>query len=190
MTSRAFSLVELLIVASIICLLASILVPAVANAARVAKMAQCGSNLHQLRAAAEMVRADHKRGGPEYDPADWVGLVKPHIFMAVADAPGGVLLCPEHIGLEQSQQSSYGANNAVKERHIGCARILLLDYELDLADPDDDWGQWYVGGHYAQARHIGDKINTIFGDGHVEAFTGNEIRPSLGQNRANYWQPQ
>lgn len=55
----AFSLVELLVVISIIVLLLSLLMPALRNARRGAEAAGCYSNLKQITAAALMFSADH-----------------------------------------------------------------------------------------------------------------------------------
>ena len=57
--NRAFTLVELLVVVSIIALLAAMLLPSLRRAREQAKLAVCGSNLKQLGAALHLYAADY-----------------------------------------------------------------------------------------------------------------------------------
>ncbi|MEX0652493.1 MAG: prepilin-type N-terminal cleavage/methylation domain-containing protein [Phycisphaeraceae bacterium] len=56
---RAFTLIELLVTLSVIALLVSLLLPALANARLAARTAVCGSNLRQLGIAGQMYLDDH-----------------------------------------------------------------------------------------------------------------------------------
>ncbi len=57
---KGFSLIELLVVIAIIALLVSILLPAISGARRIARMAVCQSNMHQLGVAHHCYSRDNK----------------------------------------------------------------------------------------------------------------------------------
>jgi prepilin-type N-terminal cleavage/methylation domain-containing protein/prepilin-type processing-associated H-X9-DG protein len=72
-TSRAFTLVELLVVIGIIALLISILLPALSKARQHAVTAACLSNLHQMDIGLMLYQGDNKGVDPgEYGSATWM----------------------------------------------------------------------------------------------------------------------
>ncbi len=72
---RGFTLIEMLVVISIIVVLMAILFPVFATVRRKAREAQCWSNLHQLAAALKEYRNDHGRypGPPAWNGTRYVG---------------------------------------------------------------------------------------------------------------------
>jgi prepilin-type N-terminal cleavage/methylation domain-containing protein/prepilin-type processing-associated H-X9-DG protein len=106
---RGFTLVELLVVITIISILASMLLPALVRARVAARSAQCKSNLRQIGMAVQMFMTDHKEYYPPvcdnaflrfwwgqrtgYGPDDPVDHSKGYISQYI---PGGeVGVCPQ-----------------------------------------------------------------------------------------------
>jgi prepilin-type N-terminal cleavage/methylation domain-containing protein len=113
--SRAFTLVELLAVITIIVLLVSLLVPVLTSARELAKRAQCFANLHNITAAGLGFAAEHNGRGPgggelgNPNLAGWgsslawcdslnaeyyKAYVVPRGLWSTIDRPKGVLVCP------------------------------------------------------------------------------------------------
>ena len=110
--ARAFTLIELLLVITIISILASMLIPAVTSVKERADSIVCAQNLRTIGAAVQLYLGDHNQNFPAINPA-----VPPMIYpagyptvtMLEAFGPYGVtaqtLQCPSDI--KQGSQSSY-----------------------------------------------------------------------------------
>src|SRR5580658_5750940 len=91
--NKAFTLVELLVVITIIALLASLLLPALAAAKLQARQTQCLSNLKQLALAHTSYMADYDKDFPYLDSTPfyygWAGMLIPYATNSVS-----IQICP------------------------------------------------------------------------------------------------
>ena len=104
MNRRAFSLIELLVVISIIGLLAALLLPALKQGRESARAAACASNLRQIGMATQMYLDDHGRFFPYFTTAGadrlwYFGLESPY---NPSGGPGA-----RHIDLTKAKLYSY-----------------------------------------------------------------------------------
>lgn len=123
--SHLFTLVELLVVIAIIAILASLLLPALQNAAGTARRIACMNNQRQYHLATELYTEDFDGWMPNNEdvdagvPAnrDWISMLAKLGYLTAingaVDAPQGVHDCPEFIyrNDDAGRWTSYVTNN-------------------------------------------------------------------------------
>ncbi len=111
-SSRAFSLIELLVVMAIIAVLASLVLPATARAKRSARSASCLSNLHQIGLALDLYVQENNDRLPSCAELPSVNTNLPSLTVVLGPYPKtkAVFRCPEDRTLFPVEQTSYEWN--------------------------------------------------------------------------------
>jgi len=90
-TRKGFTLVELLVVITIIGILIALLLPAVQAAREAARCAQCKNNLHNLGLAYFALAEVHPDKPAIYWASDWIETLKPYL-----EDERSMYICPNH----------------------------------------------------------------------------------------------
>jgi len=116
---KAFTLVELLVVISIISMLIAILLPALNKAKALAVRVKCASNLKQIHTAMNIYSDDNDNFYPAGDdpvnPPNWLWMgrgfrlfVEPYLGMEKGAKNAGVLICPaDKVSTNKYEGTSY-----------------------------------------------------------------------------------
>lgn len=169
---RGFTLIELLVVISIIALLISILLPALAGARKAAQNTQCLSQFRQVGLAVHAYLADNKQHFFDRNAANSYSPLQKQVYVYTNNKTD-IFHCvikgspyTNYDGLDAKNQ--YGFNDRLKRKNVvtdvldTTRRIMFADTVssacYDYASPSD---------RRVDYRHIGDTTNTLIVDGHV-----------------------
>lgn len=161
-TSRAFTLVELLVVIGIIALLISMLLPALHRARTSAKMVECAVRIRQLSTACVMYANDYKGSLPpmalQYNPPWWT---RPTIFPV-----GGECYLTPYLG-KKSNPTGTNPSGAM----TAAARLYACP-DLESTDPNTSSGYSYRYNGYLGGREDRDA------SGYLRPYKITKARPS------------
>ena len=160
---RAFTLVELLVVITIIGILMALLLPAVQMARSAARMATCGNNQHQLGIA--LARYVERHGAAPSAVTMTSGMTE------YIEGQVSMYECPD---VEEDGATSYGANLCLD-------RILEEPKKIVLSDANESVLQWEGSDqdtwNAAIAPRHGGTMNVLYYDSHVEKKRPSDINP-------------
>ncbi|MCS6863252.1 MAG: DUF1559 domain-containing protein [Abditibacteriales bacterium] len=157
-TRAAFTFIELLLVACIIILLTTTLIPVFSRAREKARGSQCQSNLQQIGIALHVYAQDHFGKFPPQD--NQLGPLYPY----VQDL--SIFACPTDVGVQVALRGGKftGQSYAYKGG-------LATDDDPKIAIASDSWRINHSNG-----------TNFLFLDGHVKWMSRSSVRlPTLGQ---------
>lgn len=201
----AFTLVELLVVVTVVGVAAGLLLPAVQASRTAARRATCQSNLRQWALATQSFADAHQgalpRRGQGVQPTekldrmeDWFNALPPFmeseplVVLAAADRefrPSGAWTCPELEPTSEPQYFAFGMNMWLSTYHSPQADNLKSVGELSTMALMADG----AGNHCSllpskesyspMPRHAG-RVNVSFLDGHVQSFDGEDLGCGVG----------
>jgi prepilin-type N-terminal cleavage/methylation domain-containing protein/prepilin-type processing-associated H-X9-DG protein len=216
LSSKAFTLIELLTVIAVIGVLAAIVIPIIGKAGVRASFVKDSSNLRQLGIANQLYMQDHqgrlvanfaKDESGNITDQSWTYNLMPYIEgHEVVDTeaqwvielrPGNIYNTPARTDY-QDKVRSYGLNYQLYKAD-GLARGVFLNIPTpaniihigptELAD-----NQWMrssdgVGVGPAMKFYYGNLANVLYVDGHVDAHSAEELvmEPAEGESKFRWW---
>ncbi len=161
-----FTLVELLVVITVIALLMALLVPGVMAVRSAADNTRCINRISQIGKAHITARTARVY----VDSRNWTATLLPYL-----ENNETLLVCP----VQEVDQTSYGMNNCAEfMREPDANKILLLDYRVTdvgfvTQPPEERCESWLEDQDF---RH-GGSANVLYWDGRVETHIESEIDP-------------
>ena len=175
--ARAFTLVELLVVVTIIGILVALLLPVLGAARESARCAQCQGNLNQIGLALTKAVAT-------VPPTKLKAAILPQTLEPSLGVDPRIWTCPNAVG----EPVSFGFNSrGYRMQTFDVLRIVAIDYRKQVVDvvghpPADDWAQ------QSAPRHRG-SCNVLKFGGAVSTQSLDAIDPNSCLHQDLFWRP-
>ncbi len=162
MTTRGFTILEILVVIVIISLLALIAIPSIGILQARGESAKCLSNLRQIGIALQAYLADNNMEMPTLlagrRSVEEAGPVLDDTLSAYTDNMS-IFICPADITLGKQSGTSYYWNSALNGQRAGSLNFLQLVDALSRIPILSDKEGWH--------RFRDNKVNFLYADGHA-----------------------
>lgn len=191
-----FTLVEIVVVASIIVLLVALSVPVIRKSSDRAQVAKCVSNLRQIGVATMLYAGENDGRLPDKSGPSWVGDLWPYVSQSPyvgfvgnkLPLPGTIFACPSANGsTNPSPKRSYGINVHLVDNNANTqSRLLQIEQPSKSVLYADNARSSYLQATLLAARH-GGRCNVVYVDGHAETIElTKDIIGDLGY-RSVFW---
>jgi len=203
---EAFSLIELLVVISIIALLIALLLPVLSRARGAARAVKCAANLKQVGTGFWLYGAEFKGYSPTvYNPAAWLSGASTGTGLAAIGMPSGndYFACPEdsvhyplagysygmngllYGGRFQTPTVGYGTNPFWKlEQVVQPGTVIVMTDSRVTATAEGIGAGRGTNVSFCERRHNNEQAAMLFLDTHVEV-----IDPEESETPTNLWLP-
>ena len=164
-STRAFSLIELLVAMAIIAILATMLLPVLGRAKEVGRATACLSNLRQIGVAFQLYVQDNNNRLPVMRDKSLTTsneLASPDVVLSNYVGNVSVLRCPSDKELFTKTGSSYSWNSLLNNQDADHLRVLSLHFDPHQIPLMFDKEKFHIARGPAKAQ------NFLYADGHIK----------------------